>query len=244
MMIDIGRQEACKKGKEQSIINIFKKNVFLFLLMWAANREKTTTESLKIYSLCLRLVYVLPTCIIHTVCINHWCVCFLQHLPQCCLVQDITVNKIRDQRINNMVKMCVCVRVLEQMCIRGPVCSLHVSNMLTSGGRAVDDRIKYLAYFLPSSVKYLFRPLLPFVLFCSCSLSTSFPPSPLPPPRPGKERLLSPPSLFYKVPIWITAFTEIAVVYCSFCLHSTWGSGFPLEHATTWQWWRRWTEGE
>lgn len=178
MMIDIGRQEACRRGDEMSnkyLIHQKSENISFCeklcfcpcgSLTWLSYKWATGAHLYRPYIafVCIRgkqsihrscRVKALPTCIItgYSTC-KHVCVCVLEDLERC-VGWDITVNNIRDERINNTASLtdslqttCVCVVCVSvcvgvRVCIRqSGVCSVYVSNVLTSGSRAIDDLIK------------------------------------------------------------------------------------------------------
>lgn len=173
--------------------------------------------------------------------------CFLQHPLVRCVGRHITVNNIRDERINNTawahwqltndmcsgnVRKCHRVCVLEGGEASG-VCSVCLSNGLISGSREIDDLVKISCLFFAP----LYKGLLYVYLCLDCPLlSLFFLPSHL-------CRLLRPSlfSLSHRFSLarcssqpllskgWDGSLPsqKMAAVHCSFCLHSALHSAFP-----------------
>lgn len=172
-------------------------------------------------------VRVFPTCIVRTVSVNI-CVCLCSTSGSAVWVEtsqwiiletreSTTLSELTDSLQMTCVSVCISVteRVLE--CVS----SLHC-NGLTSGCKAIDDLIKISHSFLLPLVKAFFMFLLP-----------------LPSTVPSSFLSIS----AFKELRWITAFANMVALFTLFVFYIR-HSGFPLEHAMTWQWWRGRMEAE
>lgn len=211
-------------------------------------------------------------CSLYSMC-KHVCeslirVCFLQPLLERCVGRDITVNNIRDEKVNDaawahwqlthdvFVRVGMCVSATQQ-CIRKRGLMVFVQCIWVTGWpQAAGKKMilsKYLVYFLFPLVKIFFTSLQPFALIFFllphlCHLLPPFRLLFLFLPRFLLNISListSPPHLCYQRPemdhrLHRNGCCSTFFLFAFIMAHS----GFPLEHAMTWQWRRGRMEGE
>lgn len=172
-------------------------------------------------------VRVFPLCIVRTVSVNirvrlcstSWSAVWVETSQW--IILEMRESTTRPELTDSLQMTCVsvCISVTERIseCVSSLYC-----NGLTSGCKAIDDLIKTSHLFLLPLVKIFFMFL---------------------PPLPST---MSPPFLSisaFKELRWITAFANMVALFTLFVFYTR-HSGFPLEHAMTWQWWRGRMEAE